>query len=215
MTPAAAEIDDERPKRYWDEGDWGTRIAAGQQEQVVDEPGHPIRLGGDVFDCLLAIAGRTVRSSEKAGVGPDRGEGTAQLVRGVGDEASLGHQAGLEPVTGLLEPIEHCIERGGERPHLVVAPLRRQAPGEITGPADLIGGDGEGLQRPQGAATDHPGNDRGGEQRDEGEDEKEPSKAGDLLLDHSGALARGDYCVSARGVVQATRLVSDTTRGHR
>ena len=92
-------------------------VALGEQSQVVDESIHSgdlsVHVRGGGFDLAL---GRVLRAAEHIDLAPDRGQGRAQLVRGVGDERAL-------PCERVLEPVEHVVEGLGQLVHLPGAPL--------------------------------------------------------------------------------------------
>jgi len=87
-------------------------LGAAQHEQVVDQAVHPIQLVLQDGDDPGAV-GVGVGALEQLEVAADDGDGSAELVTGVGDEAALCGERGGEAV-------EHPVERSGERAEFVV-----------------------------------------------------------------------------------------------
>ena len=85
-----------------------TLIGAGEQQQVLHQPPHALGLGlHEAADALDVLAAGMPLAAEHLELAPDRGQGRAQLVRGVGDEAALASE-------GILQPVEHVIEGLGQ-----------------------------------------------------------------------------------------------------
>jgi hypothetical protein len=102
-----------------------TSVGARQRQQVGDQASQTVGLALYLGQGLVTIRRWHVwMEAEQFEVTLDGGERRAQLVRGVGDEALLG-------LIGGLDAGEHCVERGGEPPQLVVLPRRRNAVREV------------------------------------------------------------------------------------
>ena len=124
-------------------------VELGEGEQVLDQPGHPRRLALDTAEHpadVLFVGDGT--AAEQFGVGRDSGDRGPQLVRSVGDEATQPFLGLLQVGKGVLDPIEHHIESGGDVSHLgagidVAHPVLEVAAG------DRVGGRFDVGQRPQ------------------------------------------------------------------
>ena len=141
-----------------------TLVEPGQQQQVLDEEAHA---GGLVLDAahgpgqVLGSLGRA--PAEQLGVTPDGGQGGAQLVGGVGDEAA-------QPVLrrgllgeGRLDLGQHGVERQTEPADLGVGFGRLHPAGEVAA-GDVAGGGGDAFERQQAEAHDR--------QRQQGQEEE-------------------------------------------
>ena len=105
------------------------RVEAGEQQQVVDERGHPDRLGLDPADRVGDPLGdRLLLAAGQLGIPADRGERGAQLVARVGDELAYPFLALLTLVEGVVDVVEHLVERGA-RPDRPRCECRCPAPG--------------------------------------------------------------------------------------
>ncbi len=124
-------------------------LAAGEREQRFDQT---FLLLADREQLLAGVpvgldAGVRIAESELEQRALER-ERRAQLVGGVGDELSLRLEGGLEPC-------EQSVDGRAELLELVVGSLERETAVEVAG-GDLAGGVGDGAERSQGAAGDHP-----------------------------------------------------------
>ena len=94
-------------------------IEAREQQHVVDERTHSVRLFFDAAHRLREVLGAFGGApAEQLGVTTDRGERRSQLVRRVADEAPkarFGRGARLERG---LDPLHHLVEREAEPPDL-------------------------------------------------------------------------------------------------
>ena len=137
----------------------GAGFAAGQGEQRLDEA-FLLGVGGEQFpaDGLPGAGGggRVGEGDLEQGAFP--GQRGAQLVRGVGGEAPLGVERGLQPR-------EQAVEGVGEFLELVVGSVQGQPLVQAAG-GDPPGGGGDRAQRAQHPAGDEPA-DRGGGHRDD------------------------------------------------
>ena len=139
-------------------------VQAGEQQQVVDEPGHAGRLAVDAAHGGVQVAGAIGEAVlEELGVASDGGEGSPQLVRGIGDEAPQPRLGRLSLTEGSLDAAEHHVEGTAELAHLC-APV-----GFLDTPAQVARGDlacrvRHLLQGPQAEPDDYPGRER---ERDE------------------------------------------------
>ena len=93
-------------------------LVAGEVDEIGDEQRQLLELGDQVGAQALVVGGREAAAGEHLEVGAQRGERRAQLVRGVRDEAAL-------RALGLVERLEHRVERAGEARELVVAARAR------------------------------------------------------------------------------------------
>ena len=84
----------------------------GQQQQVLDEPLHPQRLGLDARQRVGDRRGhRLALATGQLGIPADGGERGAQLVRGVGDELAHPLLALVTRLQRALDVVEHVVER--------------------------------------------------------------------------------------------------------
>ena len=166
-------------------------IQPGQQQQVLHQVGHPLRLGlhptHRVRDILRQRGRITLR---QFGIAADRRQRGAQFVAGVGDELPDPALAGLPGRQCGGDVVEHPVERQAEpadlgvgvgvgnphrQPHL--APVQRKL-------RDGAGGGDHPVQRRQRAADDQqPGDHRDGDRqhREHREDQRHPAQgAGDV-----------------------------------
>ena len=93
-------------------------VAACQQQQVGDQPAHPPRGAQGRASRVALVAVQGFR--QQLEVGEHRGEWRAQLVRGVGDEAALAVEHRLGRGVGVVERVEHPLQRAGQLGDLVV-----------------------------------------------------------------------------------------------
>ena len=140
----------------------------GQDEQVVGEPGEPVGLAEGGAQRPLG-GGRIGIGQAQLQLTPQDGDGGTQLVRGVVDEGALA-------LGRLLDPVEHAVERAGQRGHLVVAgrlrqPLLRRRGAELTGPG------GDRADRPQRRPHDAPHQQRQPGHQHRAEDEEDDQHA--------------------------------------
>jgi len=117
-------------------------VQAGEQQQVVDQRGHPDRLGLDPADRVGDPLGdRLLFTAGQLRIPSDRGERGAQLVARVGDELAYPFLALLTPVEGVVDVVEHLVERGADLTDLgaSVGVLHRDSLDDV----DLALGQGE------------------------------------------------------------------------
>ena len=124
-------------------------LAAGEREQRFDQPfllfadGEELLAGVPVgVDAGVGIAERELEQ------GALEGERGAQFVGGVGDELSLCLEGGFEPAEQSVDGVAELLE-------LVVGPFEVEPAVEVAG-GDVACGFGDGAQRAQGPAGDHP-----------------------------------------------------------
>ena len=139
----------------------GAGFAAGQGEQRLDEA-FLLGVGGEQLpaDGLPGAGGAAWVGEGYLEQGAFPGQGRAQLVRGIGGEAPLGVERGLQPR-------EQVVEGVGEFLELVVGSVQAQPLVQAAG-GDPPGGGGDRAQRAQHPAGDDPA-DRGGGHRDGGQ----------------------------------------------
>ena len=90
----------------------GQLVEPSQQHEVVDQLAHAGRLRLDAGHRSLQRGGITRRSEAKQlRVASDRGQGRAQLVRGVGEKLAANLLAASAIGERLLQPYEHEVER--------------------------------------------------------------------------------------------------------
>ena len=107
-------------------------VDAGEQQQLVDQDAHALGLLLDAAHGRLEVGGAVFGAAmEELGVAADRGERRAQLVRGVGQEAAQPVLGRLALGEGVLDVLEHAVERQGRagRPPYARRPARRAATG--------------------------------------------------------------------------------------
>lgn len=89
------------------------RVEPGEQQQILDEQRHPPGLGLDPPERVPGVGPDVLSSaSGQLGVPANGGEGSAQLVTGVGDELPDPRLALLPCVQRPVDVIEHPVERG-------------------------------------------------------------------------------------------------------
>ena len=108
-------------------------IHAGELKKIIDEAPHARGLGLDAPHDLVIPLGRHAPHAVELAVAADRGQGGAQLVRGVGDEAGHALLSDQLDVECLLVALKHDVERPLEGTHLGggrlgVGHARRQVP---------------------------------------------------------------------------------------
>ena len=184
-------------------------VEAGEQQQVLDQRGHPLGLRPHPLEQARDLAGQLVGAARGELVVPaDRGERGAQLVAGVGDEAPQPGLALLAGGEGGADVAEHPVERRAD-----LADLGARVGvdvGHPVGELDLARGQRQlrdpargrrdAVQRAQG----QPGGDGRGHAGDHDADPEDDRLAEHQLAD--GVLQRvggqaddGDGAVLARG----------------
>ena len=93
-------------------------VGARQQQQVGDQPAHP--LGGAQRRAGRLALVAVQRLGEQLEVGEHAGQRRAQLVRGVGHEVALAREHRLGLAAGRVELAEHPLQRARELRDLVV-----------------------------------------------------------------------------------------------
>ena len=101
------------------------RVEAGQREQIVGQPRHPVDRALDHRRRRgSALVGRLGVGEGEVEIGLDDRERRPQLVRGVGDEAPLRRE-------GEVESRQHRVERVREPLQLVVGPVELDPPRQL------------------------------------------------------------------------------------
>ena len=85
------------------------------------------------------VRGDVIALQEQSDISANRRQGRAQLMRCIGDEASLGHQRCLEAMVGILELAQHLVETFLQPSHFVVGRVLRQAATQVLGSPDILG----------------------------------------------------------------------------
>jgi hypothetical protein len=94
-------------------------IQPGERQQVLHQHTHPCRLLLDPAHRLRGLLGPACGAQAKQlGVPADGHQGRAQLVRCVGQEAAQALLARLALGEGLLQAVEHRVQRAAQPPHL-------------------------------------------------------------------------------------------------
>ena len=144
----------------------GPLVESRQRQHLLDQPFDPTQLAQG--RCLDPLHRRRVGlgfAGEHFDLPADRGKWAAQLVRGVGDEAALSGE-------GVLEPVEHQVERVGERPQLGGRSGVGLNPGTEVAAVDLGRGGGEASQRRRRPRRQQVARRQGGDERDAAEEEE-------------------------------------------
>ena len=160
-------------------GQRSARVEAGEQQQVLDQAGHPGRLGLDLGhrERQLLGVGRAGAAAQ-LGVPVDGRQRRAQLVGGVGDELPHLLLAAVPLVEGVLDVLEHRVQRGADLADLgalvgerVGHPDRRTdlAAGQRQR-RDLVRGRRHLAQRPQLPADEEGAGDHGDADRGQAEE---------------------------------------------
>ncbi len=181
-------------------------VEPGEQQQVLHQPRHPLRLRLDPAQRVPGLRPRLLPSAPgQLGIAADRRERRAQLMAGVGDEPPDPHLALLTDRERRTDMPQHPVQRRADLPHFRppvrlgrrhphmqrhLAPVEREF-------GDAGGGRGDPAQRPQ-RDTDHrgprdPGRDQPGE-RHTPFDESEPA---DRALDIAERQAEHQLAVLA------------------
>src|ERR671912_654881 len=130
-----------------------TCAAAGEGKEGLSQAAHPTDFPTDNADALF----RPMRVPfecplvEHPGVTAYSGDRRAQLVAGIGGEASLTLQCLLPANEGGLQAREQSVYRNNQTPELVFGVGHGQPFGEVA-LAHLAGGAGYGVHRPQGCS---------------------------------------------------------------
>ena len=163
---------------------------AREVDEVADEHGELLELGARGGERRRALLGRQVAGAgEQLDVRPDRRQRRAQLVRCVGDELALG-------LLGGLERGQHRVERIRQAVQLVAGAAGGDAPAEVAGLRDVLGGLGQAAHRRHRAARDEqPETAAGGDAGHDHEHEDEPQL--EQLVVDLGERARHDHGVAA------------------
>ncbi len=135
-------------------GGRGGRLLAGEDDQVVDEPGEPVCVGLELGDEL----GTCTVAREVGDVAAQRRERRAELVGRVGQEAPLAFPHALQAG-------QHAVQRRGEYADLIVGGGFRQAPPRIARALDLGRGFRKPAERAQGTAKEQEDRERGQHRR--------------------------------------------------
>ncbi len=183
-------------------------VQAGQQQQVLHQPGHPDRLRLDPVQRVRHVVGdRLMAAPTQLGIAPDRGERRAQLVAGVGDEPPDPGLAGLPGRQRLGDVAEHGVQRRADLADLG-APIgvgvgHPDAEGHLAAVQghrrDLVCGGRDPAQRtqrqPHDRRADHRahGHEHHGDQRD---DRGQPERR---VLHALHRQAGHDHCAAAEG----------------
>ena len=171
-------------------------VEPGEREQVLDQPLDPPHLGHRHAPRPAAPPRRVglLLAGEDFELAADRGQRAAQLVRGVGDELAL-------PGEGVVEAVEHVVERLGEGRELGRGGRARFEPWRQVPGVDLAGGRREPPQRRGGAR----GQEVAGEER---RDERRPRRPGGRSVRPRPGRPRSARSTSARLARRALRLAS-------
>ena len=134
----------------------GHLVEPREREQVLDEHAHPRGLVLDAAHraLLLGTLGHGAHA-EQLRVAADRRQRRAQLVRGVGDERAQPVLARLAAGEGVLEPVEHAVERRPEPADLRAGIGRLDPVGEVAA-RDPAGGVAHAVERQQADPHDDP-----------------------------------------------------------
>ena len=179
-------------------------LAAGEIDQVV----HQQRELLDLLDHVAEQPAMFLRVHVLAlllqdlDVRAQAGHRRAQLVRGVGHELALRVHGRVERAHRALERVEHGVEAAGQPPELVFAG-GLDAPAEVPGQGDVLGGLGEALQRLHGRAR-HQAPEQGRE-RDAADDQQHQDQAQAA----EQAVHFGERLGELHGASRAERLGED------
>ena len=109
----------------------GVIVTTGQKEKLLHQLLHGLRLATDGVNGLLTGGGVVLSPAvQQAGIALDDGDGGAQLVGGVGDEAHLG-------TVGRPQPVQHGVDGLGQVPELLLSAGDRDALVQMGG-IDLV-----------------------------------------------------------------------------
>ena len=158
-------------------------VEAGEGEEVFDEAAHPDRLLLDPLHRLRRLlVARDGAHAVELRIAADGDERGAQLVARVADEPAHLLHGGVALAEGLVDAVEHRVDRGLQAPHL-------GAGGDVAHAlAEVAGGDRHGgvldLAEAAERQRDEPARREGaGEDRQEREDRVDADVVGDGLVD--------------------------------
>ncbi len=149
----------------------GSFLEPRQRQQVLDEHAHSLGLLLDPAHRhrRLLRLGRGAHPKQ-LGIAADRGQRCAQLVRGIGEKAAQPLFALGSRGEGLLQALEHRVQRKAEPSDLGRRRSRADAPVKLPC-RDLAGGHGDPVERAQADFDDE---ERGGAERQQHTDDHEP-----------------------------------------
>ena len=127
-------------------------VAAREQQQVGDQPAHAPRGAQRRARRVALVAVQRFR--QQLEVGEHARQRRAQLVRGVGDEAALAVEHRLGLGVGVVERLQHPLQRAGELGDLVVGLGLGDRGAGVLRAGDLRRGRGERRDRLHRAAGD-------------------------------------------------------------
>ena len=108
-------------------------------------------------------------------------------MRGVGHELALRVHGRVERAHRPLERVEHRVEAGRQPPDLIFAD-RLDAPAEILGQRDVLGGLGEALERQHGGAGHEPSEQRRERDAADVEQRQDQAQAAQQVVDFGERL---------------------------
>ena len=133
--------------------------------------------------CVRCAAGRSGLRPSASRLGAQPGERRAQLVAGVGREASGRGERALGGLRRRPQAREHRVERVRERAHLVGAVVLGQALVEVACAAHARGARAQALERAHGDRREGPGHETAEREREQPDEHDEPPRAPDALVD--------------------------------
>ena len=158
-------------------------FAARELDEIRDEPRQCVQLDGRLVECVLRLVGGQATLAQEVDVRARRGQGRAQLVRRIRDEATL-------RADGRLERGEHRVELISETAQLVVA-VDRDAFRQDCRSRRPLGGRRQPANRPQRRGGDERGEARGYGDPDASDQEDPELDAGQCLVGR-GEVVRDD-----------------------
>ncbi len=184
-------------------------VQPGEQQQILDQQGHPPRLGLDPAERVPGVGPHLLPPAPgEFRVAPDGGERCPQLVAGVGDEPPDPGLALLPGVQGAVHVVQHPVERGTDPADLGVrVALRLRHPlaqPHLTGVQRQLGDPGRGggdlAERPGGDADQHVPGDAGGDETGSGDADLDQDQGVDVVVGVLGGQAdvEGFAAVPAR-----------------
>ena len=162
---------------------WSSLIGASQQQKIVDQPRHARTFGLDPAHRIAnRLCGRECSLAKKLGVAAQGGQRRAQLVGGVGDEATEPRLPRGSLLDAGLDLPQHLVERGSQPAQLCLWIGVRHPSAEVAG-GDRRRGLDHTVDRTQPVPDHPPARQRCRGEREESNHHERPHEAVHRLLD--------------------------------
>ena len=174
-------------------------VQPGQLEQLGDQPAHPVGLLLDAAHRVRQLARPERALPVQLRVTADGRQRRPELVAGVGGELPyllLGPQPGAE---GLLDPVQHRVDRPGQPADLLPVIGIGHPRGQVAVAGDQVGGARHPVQRGETAADQPAAARRQQRQQRSAGDQLGDDQAADLARDVAHGAAEEDEVPAERG----------------